>query len=146
MTGRTGFFISFCLVVSVVDARTFKIPDILLLICVPVLIFCDRHGSPVFFYTRIAAAIVSYMVFYFMYAYTGGLGFGDVKYAALLGYALGIEKTGIAFLLTASGVILMYVIGIGFFRWEKSAKLPFAPFLSFGAIAAELINSHIMAG
>jgi prepilin signal peptidase PulO-like enzyme (type II secretory pathway) len=140
VTEKTGFFIGFCLVISVVDAKTLKIPDIFLLICVFVLLFFDRYASSVFFHSKIMTAIVSYMLFYFVYAYTGGLGFGDVKYAALLGYALGMEKACIAFFLTAIGIILMYIIGIWVFRWKKSTKLPFAPFLSFGAIVAELIN------
>ena len=145
MTIRTLILAIFALIISVVDSKTLRIPDFLLLSCFFALVILDiyRSGGTWFFYENLLSASVWFIIFYLVYRYSGGLGFGDVKYAALLGYALGLEKSGTAFLSTALGAILVYVIGIGFLRWEKTVKLPFAPFLSFGAMAAEFYRNSL---
>ncbi|MDR0455435.1 MAG: A24 family peptidase [Treponema sp.] len=132
----------FTLVISLIDAKTFRIPDALLLSCFIVLVFLDlsRPAQFSFFFEHCLTACFWCAVFYFIYQYSGGLGWGDVKYAALLGYALGLEKSCIAFLFTAFSAIFIYGIGIGILGWKKSAKLPFAPFLSFGTLAAEFFK------
>lgn len=135
----------FTLTISLIDAKTFRIPDILLFSCFIILVMLDMSRSLEiwFFYEHCSTAFVWLVVFFLVYRYSGGLGWGDVKYAALLGYALGLEKSCIAFLFTAFSAILIYIIGIGVFKWEKSAKLPFAPFLSFGTLAAEFFRSGL---
>ena len=132
----------FALTISLIDAKTFRIPDVLLLSCFIILVMIDMSRSLEiwFFYEHCSTTFAWFVIFYLIYRYSGGLGFGDVKYAALLGYALGLEKSCIAFLFTAFSAILIYIIGRGIFRWEKSTKLPFAPFMSFGALAAEFFE------
>jgi len=139
---RSFVLIVFTLAISLIDAKTFRIPDVLLLSCFIILVMLDiSHLSGIwFFYEHCSTAFVWLVIFYLVYRYLGGLGWGDVKYAALLGYALGLEKSCIAFLFTAFGAVLIYIIGIGVFKWEKSAKLPFAPFLGFGTLAAEFFK------
>jgi len=145
MTIRFLFIIIFTLIISVIDAKTLKIPDFLLLFFFIVLVIIDiQISSGIWFLLeRFIAVLFWASIFFLIYNYSGGLGFGDVKYAALLGYALGFEKSLVAFICTALSAILLYSIGIGVFRWTKTAKLPFAPFLSFGALAAEVINFSI---
>jgi prepilin signal peptidase PulO-like enzyme (type II secretory pathway) len=121
----------------------FKIPNLLLILFFLALLFQDHTLPANFFLERFMAALICFLLFYSIYWFSRGLGFGDVKYAALLGYALGLEKTSIAFLFTAFSAILVYAIGIGCFRWDKSAKLPFAPFLGFGAVAAEVFKISV---
>jgi len=134
----------FTLIISIIDAKTFKIPDILLLLFFIFLVFLDltHFAGIAFIYEHCSTALVWSVIFYLIFRYSDGLGFGDVKYAGLLGYALGLEKSCIAFLFTAFSAILIYIFGIGVFRWERSAKLPFAPFLSFGTLAAEFFKIY----
>ena len=80
--------------------------------------------------------MVAFILYSAVFHFTKGLGFGDVKYAALLGYILGPEKLVIAFLITAFLGIIIYLAGIYIFRMEKTTRIPYAPFLSAGAILA----------
>ncbi|MDL2228720.1 A24 family peptidase [Treponema sp. OttesenSCG-928-L16] len=133
---RQLFLILFLLLISLIDGRTCRIPDILLVSLLGVLLFFDRSEGNSFFIDRGMAALVNFCLFLFIFYRTGGLGFGDVKYAAVLGYALGFEKSLGALMCAASAGLLIYVMGMGFFRWEHGTRIPFAPFLSFGAICS----------
>ena len=140
MTIRSLFLALFVLIISVIDAKTFKIPNYLLFPCFLLLLTFDIWNSTNFrlFFFYITSAFICFLIFYLIYRFRGGIGFGDVKYAAFLGYALGLEKSCSAFLFTALAAITVYAIGIGVFGWSKSAKLPFAPFLGFGVLLLEL--------
>jgi len=73
--------------------------------------------------------------------FTKGIGFGDVKYAALSGFILGVEKLVYAFLVTAFLGIIVYTTGIKVFKWPKTKKIPYAPFLSAGTIASLFMDN-----
>ena len=139
---RPLFFAIFVLTISIIDAKTFKIPDFLLFLGFVTLLICDvyRFSGISQFPERIVAGCIWLSLFYLVYQYSGGLGFGDVKYAGLIGYFLGLEKSFAAFLCTALIAAMVYVVGLVLLGWKKTAKLPFAPFLSFGALAAEYLK------
>jgi len=140
MTIRYLFLTLFILIISAIDAKTFRIPNYLLLPCFLLLLAFDIWNSTNFraFFSLITSAFIWFFIFFLIYRFRGGIGYGDVKYAAFLGYALGLEKSCAAFLFTALAAITVYTIGIGVFGWSKSAKLPFAPFLGFGVLLLEL--------
>jgi prepilin signal peptidase PulO-like enzyme (type II secretory pathway) len=121
-----------CIVISIVDARTCRIPDWLLLA-----FFCAlTAAAPAAFRNRLAPALICFTALYLPCRFCGGLGFGDVKYAALLGYALGPERYCAFLGAAALSSLLIYAAGTFFWGWGRKTKLPFAPFLSFGALAA----------
>ena len=130
-----------CLVVSIVDARTCRIPDGLLLVFFCALTIADAGESSAAFRSgflpaRALPALICFTALYLPCRFYGGLGFGDVKYAALLGYALGRERYCAFLGAAALSSLLVYVTGTFFLGWSQKTKLPFAPFLSFGALAA----------
>jgi prepilin signal peptidase PulO-like enzyme (type II secretory pathway) len=136
----TVVFIGFCIIVSIYDSKTLRIPDVLLFICFLALSVLGFQNDLFSVLNKTLALLLGYVIFFIIYHFSGGLGYGDVKYAALLGFALGLENVCIAFLFTSAGALLVYAIGLFFFRWDKSAKLPFAPFLSLGAAITELVR------
>jgi leader peptidase (prepilin peptidase)/N-methyltransferase len=94
---------------------------------------------------RTVSAALCFSLFYFIFHYTGGLGFGDVKYAAALGYILGVRKMLLALVFTSIVALVFYSVCIFIFHWDKRAKAPFAPFLGIGstAIAIEAFTGAI---
>ena len=143
---RNLIIIVFSLVISLIDTKIYKIPNILLFSCLICLIFADiyaRMGVD-FYLKRTSIAFFWFAVFYMVFRLSGGLGFGDVKFAFVLGYALGAEKSITAFIFMGIGAIFVYAIGVIVFKWNKSAKLPFAPFMSFGVIVAEFFKISIL--
>lgn len=141
MTPRSIILAFFVIIISVIDAKTLKIPNYLLFLCLFLLFAFDiwNFTDFRFLFGNIITAFIWFFIFYLVYRRSEGIGFGDVKYAALLGYALGLEKSCAAFLCTAVAAMAVYSIGIGVFRWSTSAKLPFAPFLGFGILALECV-------
>lgn len=78
------------------------------------------------------------------YISKGGMGAGDVKYTFVLGTFLGPEKLILAlFISFASGAIVgLYLVLLK--RKGLQSKIPFGPFLSFGAICSLLWYKHIL--
>ncbi len=141
---RIILFIVFCLVIAVVDSKTYRIPDVILILFLCVMSLFDIGKDIFYMAEHLLAAFLGFGVFYFVFTYSGGLGFGDVKYAAVLGYILGVEKMVFLFFFAAFGGIITYVIGFGIFRWGKATKIPFAPFLSLGALVVMYLNVILM--
>jgi prepilin signal peptidase PulO-like enzyme (type II secretory pathway) len=139
---RIIVFSVFTFLISAVDAKTYRIPDPLLTVFLGTMAAFNLDKSYVFQMERIAAGAICYFLFFYIYRLTGGLGYGDVKYAAVLGYALGIEKASLVFVLTAFGGAALYLAGKLVFRWDRDTKIPFAPLLGFGSIIAVIIGNR----
>ncbi|MCL2762097.1 MAG: A24 family peptidase [Treponema sp.] len=138
--------ICFCIVIAVIDIKTFRIPDVLLFSFALVLFFMEKSQPHTLLIARISTALIAFLLFGVVWYYSQGMGFGDVKYATLLGYLLGPDKLIQAFFYTALLSIVVYMLGIILFRWPKTTKIPFAPFLSAGAILALPINIQSITG
>ena len=73
-----------------------------------------------------------------------GMGGGDIKYAAVLGFVLGIASLSlalfIAFLTGAAVGIILILVG----RKRFGQTVPFGPFLSLGAFIALLWGQQII--
>lgn len=130
---------------SLVDLRTFRIPDILSLGGALVALSVAGHLS---LSTRtilpLASAALGYVVAFGIFAavaagMAGKLGFGDVKFAGFLGACLGAPLWFLAvFLAAASGLVA--AVGIVAARRHLTVgRLPFAPFLAFGGIVAAVL-------
>jgi leader peptidase (prepilin peptidase)/N-methyltransferase len=124
-------------VVTVSDLRTRLVPDgallASLLVAISVCVVTDSDGVPVRLLAGLcaggfllAAALVR----------PDGMGLGDVKLAAVLGFYLGagvIEAMVISFAAgSVAGLVLIARNG-----WRaRSRTIPFAPFLALGALVA----------
>lgn len=86
-------------------------------------------------------AMAALFVFYFVLAavYPGGMGFGDVKLAGLLGLYLGSLGWSSVFVGTFAGFLLGGVVGAGLMvtrRATRKSTIPFGPFMLAGAMLA----------
>jgi prepilin signal peptidase PulO-like enzyme (type II secretory pathway) len=126
---RIVVFFAFSFLISVIDAKTYRIPDLLLMFFLGTMIVFDLEKGSLFHIERTLTGTVCFLVFLFIYRFTGGLGYGDVKYAAVLGYSLGAEAACYAFFFAAISGAAIYLLGASVFRWDKQTRLPFAPLL-----------------
>ena len=136
------FFIS-SLCIAVIDFRTKKIPNILLIVLVGILFCIDLLLEIGVIPYKALAALGAYILFYTVYRFKGGLGYGDVKYAGVIGYFLGHWYV-------LSGLLCAVLFGLGYwfignliFRWGKAYKFSFGPFLSCGAIVVALFRMRV---
>jgi len=142
----TLVMICFFTAIAFVDIKIYRIPDLLLAAFAIVIIIIEGKLSYMVITDKFIAAAIAFFIFSFVWYFSHSMGFGDVKYAALLGYLLGCEKLVYAFLLTALAGFAVFFLGIMFFRWPKTTKIPFAPFMSAGAIIAINANFNLLGG
>jgi leader peptidase (prepilin peptidase)/N-methyltransferase len=76
----------------------------------------------------------------------GGMGLGDVKFAGVLGFALGwlgwaqvIAGTAVGFLL--GGVVSVVLLAGG--RARRKTRIAFGPYLIAGALTAVLVGAEL---
>jgi len=132
----------FCIGIAIIDLKTCRIPNVLLVFFALVILIMQGNQTYELIISRLTAAAVSFLIFGAVWYYSRGIGFGDVKYAALLGYLLGPDKLPFAFLVTAFLGIFIFFGGIILFHWPKTTKIPYAPFLSAGAVMAFFVNPN----
>jgi len=74
----------------------------------------------------------------------GGMGFGDVKLAALIGLATGFPLVIVALIMGMILGGLVAVILLGFKVRKRKEAIPFGPFLAVGAVVTLLWGSDIL--
>ena len=132
----TVIIVFFCFLIAAHDLLTYRIPDSLLVIFLLLTLFSD--GSLMNENLTLRLIISAFVLFLFsaIWYFTQGIGLGDVKYASLLGFLLAPVYIIKAFIVTALLGVIIYFIGILIFRWSNTIRIPYAPFLSAGAIFA----------
>jgi prepilin signal peptidase PulO-like enzyme (type II secretory pathway) len=138
----TLIFLAFALPASVIDIRSYRIPDLLVFPCLAAVFIFLLNAQISVLPNRAAAALLSGLFFFIIRRCTGGLGLGDVKFAMLVGLCCGLPWACAAFLVAA-------LLGIAFIliaRRSGQARgnpIPFAPFLTAGVIAAFVFSRFL---
>ena len=128
-------FMAMLAVVTVTDLRDRLIPNRVLLTAValgvPLLAFGDPGALP----GRLAAALAAGGAFLAIaLARPGGFGLGDVKLIASLGLFLGPAVIGAVLVALLSGSLYGVALSVRHGRAAAKLTIPFAPFLTFGAL------------
>lgn len=138
--------ISAFLVIFVTDLKYQIIPDsMLILLFITAIAALPDPGIHGFLMSS-AAGIVSGLFFYVLWAVTRGrgMGFGDVKLAAILGFALGypgiVIASYVAFLTGAVYGVILMIRGIAGLK----SRVAFGPFLLAGAVVAYYWGEQIL--
>jgi prepilin signal peptidase PulO-like enzyme (type II secretory pathway) len=149
---RVAVFAAFALPITVIDLRWMRIPDALSLGGIAVAAAITIL-SPGFSAIELALeALIGFGVFWAIAVATGGkLGLGDAKYSALIALSLGLygwlstiavaSVTGLA-----AGLVLVLCDRVPLFLVPRllapsslapnDTRIPFAPFLTFGAVVS----------
>lgn len=159
-------FFTALVALSAIDLATFRLPDRivvpLLTVSLPLIVgvtFAETvraeqigvtTGSPIRF-----AVLGGVFYFAFLFVahliYPRGMGFGDVKLAAVMGLYVG----WLGYSVTSTLSIVLYAMLIGFVSGTivgfillavrgRSRYIPFGPFLAFGAIVAILFSEQLI--
>ena len=130
----------FSITISIIDIKTYRIPDILLLLLLIALLLNDFITGYHSIVSHLLSAVIVFALFFAIFYFARGMGFGDVKYAAVLAYGLGLKGIYIAIAVAVISGLLFFLVRALFLGWNKKRKLAFAPFLSLGAIASIIIG------
>jgi prepilin signal peptidase PulO-like enzyme (type II secretory pathway) len=132
-------FLVFALPASAVDIRSYRIPDLLVFPCFVTVFIFLLYAQIDVLPNRLAAALLSGLFFFIIRRFTGALGLGDVKFAALIGLCCGLPWVCAAFLAASmTGIALVLIVRRG--GQERGKPIPFAPFLSAGVVAAFFLS------
>jgi prepilin signal peptidase PulO-like enzyme (type II secretory pathway) len=133
-------FSVFALPVSIIDIRTRRIPDLLSVSCFILVLAARLWHSPETAPFFLAASLFAFALFFCVALGTGGLGFGDVKFAAVIGLVCGFP--GVLAALFAASVLGLLAALFPLFRGPDGAvPIPFAPFLCAGTLLEPLLLS-----
>ena len=137
-------FLFFVEAVAYIDQRHMVIVDEILFPFVP-LGLLHAALSPRPWHEFVSGALLGYTFFILIYIFSRGrLGFGDVKYAGVLGLWLGAPGTvtciGLAFL--TGGCVAAFICLQG--GATAKTKVPFGPYLSLGAVISYFYASQIL--
>lgn len=143
--GRAIVFMAFALPISIADLREFRIPDLLSLGGFAVLVTLDALLDLKSLPQGLLGAFVSVLVFALIYIITKGIGFGDIKFSALMGLLCGIPGIFAAFFFAAIAGTVYYFFTVIAKKRDRKSRIPFAPFMSFGAAAGWIAGRFIPA-
>ncbi len=139
-------------VLCVVDLEHMRLPTPIVLAAaglgVPLLAAASAgdHAWDAAARAAIAAAVCGAAFLLLYLAVPRGIGFGDVRLAALCGGYLGwlgYRQTAVGFLLALLAAGLVAILLLALRRVRRGARLPFGPFLGAGALVAVLWGTEI---
>lgn len=139
-TIRIAIFFTLSIIITVIDLRSRRIPDILSLGGIGVLIILGILNGLETLLPGLVSGFLAATIFWSVKLSTNGLGFGDVKLAFFIGMFLGPIGSLLAFPISALAGLTYAGYAIGIRREKTSIRIPYAPFLVFGAYAAFFIE------
>ena len=120
------------------------IPDKLVLPGIIIgVIFSLIKGIPFFYGSLFAILILGTIIFLIIFFSRGGMGFGDLKLAMMIGAFLGIKYALMTLIISSflGGIIAIFLL---FFRIKrKKDPIPFGPFLSISSIIVLFYGNFI---
>lgn len=137
-------FISALVAIFFIDLDHHIIPNVIVMPAAVIGLVAMTAIEPDLWYDWLIAGIAS-AVFFFLVAIIrpGGMGMGDVKLAAMMGFYLGRAVLVALFL----GFMLGAVVGVGLMmagHKGRKSRVPFGPFLAIGSIVALFFGEALL--
>jgi Flp pilus assembly protein protease CpaA len=126
------------------DMKRLRIPRAIPVCVILCLVVLDALFSPWDLAADTIAAALAFLAFFAVKYLVGGLGAGDLKYAAMISFFAGLPYCFIAILAAALSVLLYFGLVAAFVGIKRSTRIPFAPFLTGGALLAWTMK-HLLA-
>lgn len=140
------FYLSFFLVITVIDLKENLILNklvypalplaLLLTTFFPLGLAADKAPLDSFLWALLGGAVAFIILLIPALIWEGGMGWGDVKLAGLIGLATGFPGNVVALGLAIIGGGLLAIVLILLGRRKRRDVIPFGPFLCVGALAA----------
>ena len=138
-------FISMLMIITVSDMAYMVIPDKILLFFLVVFIILHFFLSMPSWLDSIAGAVIGFgILFLIALISNGGLGGGDIKLFAVIGFILGLKLTLLAlfFSIFYGAFIGLFLMGFGFVKSKQ--PVPFGPFITIGSLTAYFFGGRIV--
>lgn len=123
--------------ISFFDLRERRIPNSITFGFFSLMILKDIFTAPSEISVSLACSFFFSAVFLAAAAATKGMGMGDIKLAAAIGYCSGFFKALCSFIFASLAGIVFFMAMRLFSR--RTSKIPFAPFAAAGYLLSELV-------
>lgn len=136
--------VSLFIIITVSDVKYMLIPDKILLFFAGVFLL-ERIFIPLspWWDSLLGAAIGFTLLLVISMVSNGGMGGGDIKLYALLGFVLGTKLVLMSFFFATLLGALIGMIGIGVGLVERKKPIPFGPFIATGTLIAYFYGNTI---
>lgn len=141
------FYIASSLVVIFVyDLKHYEIPDKVLFPAIAVALIYNLFFNFNLIINYGIAVVIAAGFFLAIFVFSGGkwIGFGDVKFAILMGLLLGISKVLTALFLAFLFGAIISIILLSFYGKKMKSEVPFGPFLVMGTFLALFYGEKIV--
>lgn len=137
--------ISLLIIITVSDLVYMMIPDRILLVFAG-LFFIERLWLPLtpWWDALLGAAVGFFLLLLIAIVSKGGMGGGDIKLFAVLGFVLGTKAVLLGFFLATFYGAFFGIIGIVFKLVQKGKPIPFAPFIALGTLTSYYFYEEII--
>jgi leader peptidase (prepilin peptidase) / N-methyltransferase len=137
--------ISLLVIITVSDLAYTLIPDKILLFFTAVF-FIERFLIPLepWWDSLIGAAIGFSLLLIISIISKGGMGGGDIKLYAVIGFALGTKLMLLSFFIATLIGAIFGIIGIALRLLERKKPVPFGPFIAIGTLLAYFYGNIII--
>ena len=146
------WFVSVGISLALIDLETGRLPDAIVLPAYPVMallltLAVVASGDPAALLRAVVGAVGSFLLYYSIaLARPGGMGFGDVKTAGLIGGMLAFVSYPVLLVGVAAAFLLGATVGLVAIvarRATRTSRLPFGPFMVVGAVAALFVGAPL---
>jgi prepilin signal peptidase PulO-like enzyme (type II secretory pathway) len=139
--------ISLCLLVSLTDLLYTRIPNAVLLVFLPLFLLLRTVSQPQSIGVYLLGGIIGALILLLpALMKPDAVGMGDVKLLGTLGLAIGWKPLLLGLFLSSFFAFVSAVVLLLAKRAGKNDSLPFAPWLSAGAILAHFWGGELLSG
>ncbi|MCB5235631.1 prepilin peptidase [Niallia circulans] len=137
--------ISLFIIITVADLKYMIIPDKVLLVF-SVIFIIERFFIPLHpWWNSLLGAVVGFtLLLVIAIASKGGMGGGDIKLFAVIGFVLGIKLLFVAFFLSTFLGTIGGLIGMALGKSKKKQPIPFGPYIALGTLIAYYFGTSII--
>ncbi len=145
-----SIIISILLVISIIDFYHQIIPDILLVLVIIITVLYRVtvyyiYGIPIYLLDSLIGFLAAGLLFTIIALVSnGGMGGGDIKLIAILGFILGLKKTILNILLSfiIGAAVSLFLLTSG--KKGRKDAIPFGPFINIGFLISALWGESII--
>jgi leader peptidase (prepilin peptidase) / N-methyltransferase len=129
--------VSLFIIITVSDIKYMLIPDKILLFFAGIFLL-ERILIPLtpWWDSLLGAAVGFFLLLIISFASKGGMGGGDIKLYALIGFVLGTKLVLMSLFISTFLGAIIGMIGIGLGIFKRKEPIPFGPFIAVGTLIA----------
>jgi len=140
------YVFSALIAIFIYDLKHYEIPDKILIPAIVITLFYGLFFNFYVISSHLLAAFAAFSFFFIIFWFSKGqwMGFGDAKFAILMGLLLGFPNTVVALFLAFFFGAIIGVILMIFEKKGLKSEIPFGPFLIFGVFLALIWGPKII--